>query len=876
MSRRPLILPLSVSTDVSLVGGKAAGLARLLAAGFAVPSGICVTTEAYEWSLQALGVSPSAEWHRVCELSETARQAALLRCQARIREADLSPLEAQWTTPLQALRASATAGWAVRSSATNEDVGETSFAGIYRTRLGVSSADLALTVKDLWMAVWQEHVVQYTRQRTSAVAAPLMAVVIQPMIDARTSGVAYSIHPVTGRSTQVAINAVLGLASRLVEGIAMPDQYVVETSTAGEPVRIRGRSIAEKIERLAVTEKGLGSSLITGDVGRQSSLSDEALFSLARVTKQVEQTWGVPVDLEWVFDAQTLWILQARPITSVRPTSDLTNDDCEWSRANFKETMPEVPSPLGLSFLEFFLEAYILSHYRRLGCRIPEGLSSVRVLYGRPYLNVTLLHSLVGQLGGEPSLNAEHMGGESLQVVPDVTRVGRLAFVRAAWLMLRELRRCVKRGPIWFAEMKQQAARYQPDRIQHLSLAELVVQYEALGRWLARHEVTFGIAAGVGQALQACSRLLPCWLGDDWRGLLNAALQGQGTVISAQQIIRLAELAQTARSEPAAYQWFLRDHWEPARFREGLTGTECLRAFERYLEDYGHRGVGESDIMSPRMAEQPDTILAVLRTQLRAADAPRAPDILSRQEQCRRQALAEIRRRLGWRMDRWAVFRWWYRRLTRLFALREANRHHLMYYATASRYLLLQIGERLAAEGTLSAADDIFFVILDEQPRLLARYPEDWKGLVDRRRAEWARHAVIQVPDTIRDWTLAAAGLDSLDVAPEGTLRGLPISAGCVTGPARFLRSAADWSKVASGDVLVAPVIDPGMAPLFGIAGGLIAEMGGTLSHGAIIAREYGLPTVANVERAMSRIPEGRRVTVDAGSGTITIEPQDA
>lgn len=873
----PLILPLSDCTDAALVGGKAAGLARLLAGGFPVPAGVCVTASAYEQTLQTINFSTAQEWRRACGLAGVERKAFLSHCQARIRQLRLADLSQQWTTQLGALNLPSTTEWAVRSSATNEDAAHASFAGLYRTHLAVPLNEIESAVKDLWAALWQETIVQYMAERGADRAAPAMAVVIQPTLDAERSGVAHSIHPVTGRFSHVAIDAIRGLAVPVVDGRVTPDQFIVHMNEAGEPLRIRKRLIADKDEQLVVAEMGLRSHPILGPARTEPSLSDEQLFALARVAKQVEGTFGHPVDLEWLFDRRQLWLVQARPITIVRPSSELTDDDCEWTRANFKETMPEVPSPMGLSFLRYFMDAYIVSQYRRLGCRIPDGLSSVRVLCGRPYLNVTLFYSLVGQLGGEPALNAEHMGGVELLSPPKVAAIGWPNSVRAGWLILREMRRCETQGPVWFARMKQQAERYQPDRIQHLSLQELAAGLDELGRWLDRHEVTFGIAAGVGQCLQALGKLLPGWLGPDWRRLFNAAMQGRSSVISAQQVVRLAELVQAARREPAAQQWLLKDSFDPSGFRAGLAGTEFLTAFECFLADYGHRAVGESDVMSPRMAEQPESILAVLRLHLRSPASADGATLLARQAQCRQIALAEIRRRLGWRWDRRAIFQWWYRRLARFCALREANRHHLMYYSTAVRHLLLRVGELLVAEGRMSRPDDIFFVTLEERTSLFTREPRDWKALIAIRRAERARHAAIHVPDTIRDWEEAVAGeSESTESTGDDLLRGLPISVGVVTGPARLVRSPSDWGRLNAGDILVAPVIDPGMAPLFGIAGGLISEMGGTLSHGAIIAREYGLPTVANVPGAMTRIQEGQWVMLDAGVGTIRLGQSDS
>ncbi|MCX5727323.1 MAG: PEP-utilizing enzyme, partial [Nitrospirae bacterium] len=527
------------------------------------------------------------------------------------------------------------------------------------------------------------------------------------------------------------------------------------------------------------------------------------------------------------------------------------------------------------SFLELFMERHIISPYRRLGCKIPEGISSVRTFQGRPYINMTLFYSLVAQLRGDPSLLVEQMGGENVTRVPEAHPLGWFAFVRAGVVMMVEMRKAVHYGPAWFADMKAMVAEHRTDQLRTVSGEDLVLRLDAIGRWLEEHELTFGIAGGVSQCLQALGGLLPRWLGEDWRALLNGALQGQAAVISAQQIVRLAEVADMVRRDPKATSWFAAEGWDPVGFRCQLKGTEFLRAFDRYLDDYGHRGVGESDVMSPRFADRPELLLALLRTQILAPTSATPADILQRQTVVRERALAEIRARFGWRFHRWAIFSWWYRRLCRFFALREANRHHLMYYSAAARSLLLRLGEWLVERGRLSSREDIFYFKIEERADLLAGGSSDWRGVIQARRAERDRYLTISVPDTIRDWNDVVRGTDASSVvASEGILRGTPISGGRVVGPVRFVRSMEDWSRVSRGDILVVSVIDPGMAPLFGVAAGLVAEMGGTLSHGAIIAREYGLPAVANVPGITTRLKDGDRISVDAERGEIIIQEQ--
>ncbi|MCC2640645.1 MAG: putative Phosphoenolpyruvate synthase [Nitrospira sp.] len=866
----PLILPLKESIDPRLVGGKAAGLSKLLAAGFAVPQGFCITTATYRRCLEEAGIDVAAIWDQGLGSSEAQRVQQRERIQRLLlKQPWPGDLPAKVADHLAGLQPAASHRWAVRSSATNEDTATVSAAGLYHTALGQSSQDILAAIRDCWMSLWDKPAFQYGTRLGSSSACPEMAVVIQPMLNAKVAGVAYSMNPLTGRTSQVTINALPGLASSVVSGEVTPDQYVVEVGEGVRPPRVRRRLLAQKRQKLIATAAGMQKAPIPDLEQQRSSLSDEQLFELARLSKQVESAFGYPVDLEWVWDAERLWIVQARPITAVRPSRTLTNDECEWTRANLKETLPELPSPLGLSFLERFMDTYMITPYRHLGCTIPEGLSAVRVLHGRPYLNVTLFYTLIVQLHGDPALLSEQMGGEPITFTPDVRPLGLLALAHAVFAMMREWRKVAIHGPQSFVDMKRMADSYHPDRIQHLSALELGATLDAMGGWLDEHEFTFGILGGVAQSFQALGMFLPGWLGPDWRVLLNASLQGKGTVISAYQIVRLAELAEIAQREEAAQRWFLSDPWTANGFREALAGTEFLRLFECYLIDYGHRAVGESDIMSPRIADQPEAILVMLQTQVRSGQAASPRDIVARQIERSEEALAEIKRRFGWRRYRWIMFHWWYRRLCRYCALREANRHHLMYYSAGARHLLLRLGERMVEQGILAVREDVFYLTLEERTALVKESSRDWQRLVRERREEHIRNQAREVPDTVRDWHEAITQDAHSNAVETNGLHGIPISCGSADGPVRVVRSTADWNRVQAGDILVVPVIDPGLAPLFGLAAGLVAEMGGTLSHGAIIAREYGLPALVNVPFATSLLRENEQVRIDSSTGMV-------
>jgi pyruvate,water dikinase len=253
----PLLLPLAACTDTSLVGGKAVSLARLIAHGFHVPSGLCVTTEAYRSCLATRGISLMERWNHLLLVSAEDRLHVLADCQTAIRGVECSDLIEQVQQALRRLGQPAATQWAIRSSATNEDAAHASFAGLYRTHLGITLSGIESAVKDLWASIWDVRVLQYQLQSRLTGTPPAMAVVIQPMLDAHVAGVAYSIHPLTGRADAVMVNAVPGLAAPLVEGTVTPDHYVLRVSPDAQTVTVEERIIAKKASALRLSAVGV-------------------------------------------------------------------------------------------------------------------------------------------------------------------------------------------------------------------------------------------------------------------------------------------------------------------------------------------------------------------------------------------------------------------------------------------------------------------------------------------------------------------------------------------------------------------------------------------------------------------------------------------
>ncbi|MFO0707533.1 MAG: PEP/pyruvate-binding domain-containing protein, partial [Nitrospira sp.] len=361
----PIILPLDACTDRASVGGKAAGLARLLADGAPVPRGICLTIDAARCFYRDLPLDASAVWDRIRSADGGARTAILAECRERI-------LHGRWPNSLrlgleQAIAAqhhSAGQRWAVRSSATNEDEHRASFAGQYDTVLGVATEELLTAVQTVWASLWNERAMEYQRRTGWSPCPPEMAVVIQPVLKANAGGVLYTVHPVTGRADQLLVNAVPGLAPDLVDGHVTPDQFVLGWDAETDRVTVQERIVGAKASRTDVGPDGLVERPLSPVEQHRACVSDDELLALVRLAKRIERAQGRPLDIEWAMDPAGLWLLQARPVTVTASANPVISEPCEWSRTNFKETMPEVPSPLGLSFLEQFMDLFLMGPYR--------------------------------------------------------------------------------------------------------------------------------------------------------------------------------------------------------------------------------------------------------------------------------------------------------------------------------------------------------------------------------------------------------------------------------------------------------------------------------------------------------------------------------
>jgi pyruvate,water dikinase len=753
---------------------------------------------------------------------------------------------------------------AVRSSAGAEDSPAASFAGVHQSFLKVQGEGPVLqAVKGCYASLWTPQALAYRRRLRLADADVACAVVLCALVPARAAGVAFSCDPRTGRRDLVTISAGPGLAEDLVAGRTNPEEVAV-TQARGHLYVTRRRGQAGPV------------------------LSDKLVLELARLTLRVHWALGEgqePQDVEWAHDGRRFWLLQARPVTRLPHVTfpALAGSPVLWSNANLKDCIPGVPTPGTWSALQPALWEILYAAPEAAGYPLPRGMEMIRRFAGRLYFDLGALQWVFYDcLGLLPADTNRSLGGHqpAIAVPPGSPFRGRAGWarLRANARLLRILLSIGRKLPPQMSRLRAAARRARALDLGRLSNAQLLDLIYLLGDWgppFGRQFQLGNAAAGGWQT--ALVEFLGWLLPGRGPALAAALLAGSGRVTTAAQGYRLLAVADAARRDPEALDYLGREPLDPHGWRLLPGSSPFRRAMERFLDEFGHRAVYEVEIANPRWNEDPTYLLEQVRYVLGSPPA-RPPQEAA--WAARAAAEAEVARHTFFLRP---VVAWLAARAREGAALREAGKSTLVALYEPMRYALLEIGRRLARAGLLWTPSDVFFLTwMDVQTYLRGEW--DGRGapaLVADRRARAEAWEVESPPDFLvvdaegRPAALPAVAVSPLPLAAAagtGGLAGIAASAGRASGPARVLRHPGEGHRLRAGDVLVAPSTDPGWTPLFLRASALAVEVGGYLSHGAIVAREYGLPAVVNVPGLLDAVRDGQRLTVDGNAGRVLIE----
>jgi rifampicin phosphotransferase len=819
--------------DRTLVGGKAFHCARLRQSGFPVPDGVVVPAHAAEEDVRSLA---SHRWFGA------------------------QPGDVRY---------------AVRSSGADEDGVHDSFAGIHETRLNVSRGDLADAVLACRRSADSEQAVAYRHERHLNRAGTI-AVLVQPMVPAVASGVAFTVNPVTG-ADELIINAACGLGEALVSGQVDPDEFIVR-----------------KNDR-TLTSSRLGNGNAT------AALSSSQINELAGILLRIEQHYGAPQDVEFCHDGRQFWIVQSRPVTThpapgtstqhpARGTSTQhpalstqhpvdRHPAVEWTRANLAEVLPEQMSPQALYSFERMLNVAQRRFMGKLLAPEAELGPVFKVFYGRMYMNLSQMRR-VCRLIGSPAADMLRSLGHPAQIQPDdeIAAPRPLKellpllpdFLRIGWMDVRA-------ATLFAAHERDTQAtvdRLAGTRPESLSDAELWKMFEW---WLTivpdAMQMVFvmsGVLLRESQIKRACQQV-----GYPYEQLVYPQLAAGERSVSTQQAFALVRLAATARREVKVMRYLLDNDGTFADVETMLAGTDFLTEFTRFLDVYGHRGHYESDWALPRLYEQPAPALFAIREQLKGE--PQDVEALAmRQEAAAAHAWREFEDRLTrWqRLTLLPLVRALLRRLKQQYVWREKVRSNLTRVLRYCREYHLVMAQRFAERGWLARRDDYFLLMIEEVGAVVAdpAKASALKQIVDARLVQRAAERDLQLPLYAREADLPRLIHQTLTPsASSGVLTGLCVSHGTVEAEVVVLRDPGEFAAMKRGAILVTRATDPSWTPLFTLASGVVVEVGGMLSHASTIAREYGLPALANVSNATTVLSTGQRVRLDASAGRLTV-----
>lgn len=837
------------------VGPKAFNLSQMMAQGFPVPPGFCLTTHAFPdiLSEEDLESFSKGEGHdkNPSQLLSFRDQFAQFSIDPALRSEIEKHLAALGQGPL-----------AVRSSATAEDLPDRSSAGQYESILGVDGLDACIdAVRRCWLSLWSDRAYAYRKANGIDHSVAKMAVIVQKMITAEVSGIVFTADPITGNRDHIVIEAAPGPGEGIVQGKVVPDRILIDGKSAGI----------------------VHQALVSGRT--EFCLSKESIDELSALASKVEDLFGCPQDIEWSMESGRIWLLQARPITAM---PDAKKADWEahqiYSNVNAGEVMPDVVTPMTRSVIEGALCDLFGVFFNFIGLEM-EPRALVGQVAGRFYFNVNAVIAMLISFPGKrnPTNLGKVFGGQAAEfekvdlegVIPAYLPPARLRWSKGLWGILRllySLRPGVEKRiqkKLDFIRHKFDAIRdsFQPD----ISERELCSLYNgAIHDALNIGDMTPLMAVSLVYS-SAFFHLCRRWLGDEQHALANQLLAGVGGLEDAQSGFDLWDLARRI-----ADNYELLTIVQSGQTFESLrpqletneSGRALLAAWDFFMTQHGHLCRGEIELGNPRWSEQPDRILEMIRSFLPDPETSN-PHKRRRQSVMRREEmLTDCRKRLN-PLKRW-IFSGAVRKGQLASRVRENIKNRLICAVAVMRQVLLELGRRLTTRGVLNCTEDIFFVFCEELESVVVGSiePQDIRRQILSRRKEYDFNCSLNPPSVLVGCFDPAKHVHTQPDHAAKILNGLAVSAGIVSGPARVILHASD-DFVRPGEILVAPFTDPGWTPYFVNAAGIVMDQGGLLSHGSIVAREFGIPCVVNVGPATRIIRTGQIIRVDGNTGTV-------
>ncbi|MEU1687047.1 rifamycin-inactivating phosphotransferase [Micromonospora sp. NPDC005707] len=850
--------------QVAIVGGKGAHLGALARiGGIRVPAGFCVTTDAFR-RIMAEAPSIDDRLDQLARLNPDDRE-AVRALSAEIRrtiEGTVLPDDVAAAITRALSRLDERAAYAVRSSATAEDLPTASFAGQQDTYLNVmGTAAILRHVSRCWASLFTERAVTYRQRNGIDHRTVHMAVVVQQMVFPQVSGILFTADPVTSNRRVASVEASFGLGEALVSGLVNADAYRVRD---GEIV---DKAIATK--RLAVHALPAGGTTeqaIDPERQDQPVLTDAQVVRLVELGRRIEAHFGHPQDIEWCLVDDDFQIVQSRPITTLFPVPEIGDEENHvFISVGHQQMMTDPMRPLGLSMWQLTAMAPMHAAGGRLFVDATRALAS-------PSSRAGLLE-MAGR--SDPlvrdALETVIDRGDFIPSLPDQGPAGPRAGGGPAPI---ETDPAIVTDLIAHSQASVAALRRDIATTSGPALFDfLLTAFQEHKRLLGDPRSMQAIMAGM-EATWWLNEQLQAWLGE--KNAADTLTLSAPHNVTSEMGLALLDVADVIRPHPevVAFLQEVEDEGFLDELPELPGGREARDAIRAFLDRYGMRCVGEIDITRPRWSERPTTLVPVILDNVRNFE-PGARE--RRFEQGRQEAEKkeqEVLERLRALPDGERKAEETKRMIDRVrtfIGYREYPK-----YAIISRYFvykqaMMQEAERLVRANVLREKEDIFYLTFQELHDVVRTHQVD-DQLIHRRRDEFRSYHALTPPRVLTSEGEAITGAYRRDDVPAGALVGLPVSGGIVEGRARVILDLAE-AELEPDDILVTAYTDPSWSPLFVAIKGLVTEIGGLMTHGAVIAREYGLPSVVGVEHATRLIRNGQRIRVHGTDGYVEILP---
>lgn len=855
-----------------VVGGKGLNLGELSKInGIRVPDGFCVTTNAYRKSIEnnielerlieKLSELEADDRHKVSEISKSIRSI--------IENIKMPKDIINEITEALSLHGK-DQEYAIRSSATAEDLPNASFAGQQDTYLNIKGLDNVLKyIIKCWASLFTDRAVTYRIKNGFHHRRVMLSVIVQKMIKSEASGIMFTADPMTSDRKTLSIDAGFGLGEVLVSGLVNPDIY-----------KVRGGHIVEKnigTQKLGIRPVEGGGTReyeIEKDKQQKEALSDAQVLRLASIGKKIEKHFGAPQDIEWCLVDNEFYIVQSRSITTLFPIPEST--DYEKPRVYMSightQVMTDVVKPLGMSFFEMISEFTMTKVGGRLYADITHDLSSMigrkRLVMATGEQDLLIQNSIKKLMEDRDFMNSLPRGKRNIK--------GGIFTVSS---IMETIKTYIKNDPSIIDKMLKcfekeiEEVDYQLSKLSGVKALEFIEKDRDKLLAMSYDPRMLGAIIAAILANDSLNKSIKKWLGD--KNVADILTKSLDHNITTDMGLALCDVADTIRKYPSVIE-YISNNPNDKNFFERMVklpgGRETSEVFKKFLSKYGMRCPGEIDITKERFEEKPTQLIPILLNNIRVLKPGEHKIKFQEGKKGAKDKENEIIRCLKNQMGGSKKAKKTSKKISLLrnFAgCREYPKYYIVRRYQIYKKVLMKEAGRLVDKKVLMDSKDIFYLYFDELCQVVKTNKIDY-SIIEARKDDYRHYEMLTPPRIITsDGHVPATSFSSSNI-PEGAIPGIPVSSGVVEGRARIVLSVDD-AKIEEGDILVTQFTDPSWTPLFVTIKGLITEVGGFTTHGAVVTREYGLPGIVGVENATKLIKDGQKVRVNGTEGYIEI-----